>query len=103
MTPLGSQPAVVEVKPPDHSSNVEGASHWVENVWGAGHACAIGNDGALDDGSKKTCAGGKLKGFEPATEGIKEDEACRVDLISWSAMHRLLNLLLHTARSELML
>lgn len=80
VTPLSCEPAVVEVQPSDHGSNIEGAANWVEDVWCTGHAGAIGDGGALDDWAEQFCAGGEFESAEPAADGIEEDKAGSVDL-----------------------
>lgn len=49
VSPLGRQPAVVVVEPPDHGTNVESAVDRVEHERGAGHPGAVGHNGALDN------------------------------------------------------
>lgn len=49
VSPLGSQPAVVVVEPPDHGTDVEGAIDGVELEGCAGNPGSIGHNGALDN------------------------------------------------------
>ena len=75
MAPLGGQPGVVEVEPADHGADVEGGLHGVELIAGAGHARAVGHDGAGDDGAEELGAGGIFEGFKAAAERV--DQAVR--------------------------
>ena len=45
MTPLGSEPAVIVVKPANDGADVEGSADRVELVGGTGDLGAIGDDG----------------------------------------------------------
>lgn len=56
MAPLSSQPAVVEVEPSDHSTNVEGSIYGIELVVGTGHFGTVGNDSAFNDGAENVSA-----------------------------------------------
>ena len=80
MAPFGGEPAVVEVQPADHSADVEGAEHGVDDVRGTRDTGAIRNGSARDDGAEQVAAGGEFKGFEAAAQGVEEDEAGSVDL-----------------------
>lgn len=73
MTPFSCQPAVVEVEPSDHGSNVEGSLDGVELVWCAVNFGTIWDRGALDNGSEELGAGFEFEGFETTTEGVNED------------------------------
>ena len=80
MTPLSSQPAVVEVQPSDHGSDVESTVDRVEDVRRARHTGAIRDNGSWDDGAEEFGAVGELEGFEAAAKRVEEDEASGVDL-----------------------
>lgn len=80
VTPLGGQPAVVEVQPADHGSDVEGGVHGVELVVCSGNFGTVGDDGTGDDGSEDVPALLELETLETAAEGVDEDPSCSVEL-----------------------
>lgn len=80
VTPLCGEPAVVEVEPTDHGTNVEGAIHRIELVRCTRDLGTIGYDGAGNDWAKVVGAVRELEGLETATEGVEEDEASSVNL-----------------------
>ena len=80
VTPLSGQPAVVEVEPPDHGTDVESTVHRVKLVVGTGHLCTIGHDGSLDDGSKNVPALLELQRLETAAKCVDEDPTGGVEL-----------------------
>jgi hypothetical protein len=80
VTPLRSQPAVVEVQPTDHSTNVECTVDGVEDVRGTGHASTIGDDGAGDNRSEQVGAGFELEGLKTTSKCVEEDVTSSVEL-----------------------
>ena len=75
VTPLRCQPAVIVVKPPNSSANVESAIDRVEYVRSSRDAGTVWDDSVGDGGAKEFSALGEAEGFEAATEGIEEDVA----------------------------
>lgn len=75
VTPLSGQPAVVEVEPSDHSTNVEGTLDGVELVVGPRNFCAIGDNSALDHGAQDVSALLELKRLQAAAQGVDKDPA----------------------------
>lgn len=86
MTPLGGEPAVVVVQPPDHGTDVEGAIDGVKLEGGAGDLATIGNDGALDDGAEQLGAFLEAETLETAAESVEEDPAGSVKLSSSTSL-----------------
>lgn len=90
MAPLSCQPAVIEVEPSDDGTNVKGTVYWVEDVWGTGHASAIRDGCAWNDGAQKLGAGWEFESFETAAKGVEEDESSSVDLamisVQWTSL-----------------
>jgi hypothetical protein len=82
VTPLSGQPAVVEVEPSDHGTDVEGAADGVELEGGTWNLDTVFLLGAFDDGAELLNAVVELEGLETATEGVNEDPAGSVELIS---------------------
>jgi len=82
MTPLCGKPAVVIVQPTNHSTYIESAIDRIELEWCTKDASTIGNCGAFDDGTEKFGAFFEAESFETTAEGIKEDEACGIELES---------------------
>jgi hypothetical protein len=80
MTPLGGQPAVVEVEPSDHSTNVEGTVDGIELVVCAWNLGAIGDGGAFYNGSKDVPALLEAETLKTAAESVNEDPSCSVEL-----------------------
>ena len=96
VTPLGGQPAVVEVEPADHRTNVEGGVDGVQLEGGSGDLGTVGDDGAGDDGAKQLGALLEPKTLETAAESVEEDPSCGVVLeatecqysVSFAALQR---------------
>jgi hypothetical protein len=80
VAPLGCQPAVVEVQPADHGSDVEGSADGIELVGCAEDFGAVGHRSAFDDWAEKLGAVRELEGLETAAKSVEEDEASSVDL-----------------------
>lgn len=80
VTPLGGQPAVVEVEPSDHGSDVEGAVDGIKNEGRAGNLGAIGDDGTGDDGTKELGALLESQTLETTAEGVEENPSSSVVL-----------------------
>lgn len=80
VTPLGGQPAVVEVKPADHGANVEGTVDRVEDKGGAGNLGTVGHDGAGDNGAEELGALLEAEALKTAAEGVEEDPSGSVEL-----------------------
>lgn len=56
VTPLCGQPAVVEIEPSDHGTDVESTIHRVKLVVGTRHLCTVRHNCALNDGSENVPA-----------------------------------------------
>jgi hypothetical protein len=80
VTPLGSEPAVVEVEPSDHGANVESGIDGVKLVVCTGDLGTIGDDCALDDGAEYVPALLELQSFETTTESVNKYPSCCVVL-----------------------
>lgn len=80
VTPLSSQPAVVEVEPSDHGTNVEGAVDGVQDEGSTGNLGAVGDDGARDNGTKELGALLESQTLETTAEGIEEDPSGSIEL-----------------------
>ena len=80
VTPFGSKPAIIEVEPSDHSTNVEGTEYRVELVRRTRNSCAIGDCGARDDGTEQLGAVGELESLKATSQGVEEDISGGVDL-----------------------
>ena len=80
VAPFGGKPAVVEVEPSDHGTNVEGAVYGVELVVGAGHLAAVGDSRAFHSGTQDLPALLELQPLKTATERVNEDPARGVEL-----------------------
>lgn len=80
MSPLSSQPAVVEVEPSDHSTNVEGSVDGVELEGSSRDLGAVGDDGAGDDGAEELGALLEPQTLKTAAEGVDEDPSSSVEL-----------------------
>lgn len=80
VTPLGGEPAVIEVEPSDHGADVEGGVDGVKLEGGAGHLGAVGDDGAGDDGAEELGALLEPQALETAAEGVEEDPSSSVEL-----------------------
>jgi hypothetical protein len=73
VTPLSSEPAVVEVEPSDHGANVEGSVDGVHLVVCTRHLGTIGDGCAFDNGAEDVPALLELQAFETATQGVNKD------------------------------
>lgn len=82
VAPLGGQPAVIEVEPTDHGTDVESTVHRIELVVGAGNFGTVGNDGTLDDRAQNVPALLELERLETATKCVDEDPTGRIELNS---------------------
>ena len=80
VTPLSGQPAVVEVEPSDHSTNVESTTDWVQLVRCTWDLSTVLLHGALDDWAKLLDAALELESLETATKSIDEDPTSGVEL-----------------------
>jgi hypothetical protein len=67
-----TQEAVVKVEPADLGTDVEGTADGVELEVGSWDLCAVGDDGALDDGTHKLGAIGESQTLETAAERVEE-------------------------------
>ena len=81
VTPLSSKPAVVEIEPADHGTNVEGAVDRVEHKGGSGNLGTIGHDGAGDNGSQQLGALLEPQTLKTAAESVEENPSRRVKLL----------------------
>lgn len=70
VTPLGGQPAVIEIEPSNHSTDVESTIDRVKLVWGTRHLGAVGDNGAFDDGTEDVLALLELESLKTAAESI---------------------------------
>lgn len=80
VTPLSGQPAVVEVEPSDHSTNVEGTVDGVKDVGGTGDLGTVRDDGTGDDGAEELGALLEAEALKTAAEGIEENPSSSVEL-----------------------
>jgi hypothetical protein len=80
VAPLGSEPAVIEIEPSDHGTNVEGTEDRVELVGCTRNSCAVRNCGSRNDRAEQLGAVGELEGLETTSQGVKEDISGSVDL-----------------------
>ena len=80
MTPLSGQPAVVEVEPSDHSTNVEGSVDGVQLERSTRDLGTVGNDGAGDDGAEELRALLEPQTLETAAESVEENPSSSVEL-----------------------
>jgi hypothetical protein len=80
VTPLSSEPAVVEVEPSDHSTNVEGGVDGIKLEGSTRDLGAVGDNGARDNGSKELRALLEPQTLETAAKGIEEDPSSSVEL-----------------------
>ena len=80
MAPLGSEPAVIEVEPSDHGTDVEGGINGVKLEGCSRHLGAVGDDSAGDDGAKELRALLELQTLEAAAQGVHEDPSSSVEL-----------------------
>jgi hypothetical protein len=79
VTPLSSEPAVVEVEPSDHGTNVEGGVDGVKLEGSTRDLGAVGDNGAGDDGSEELRALLEPQTLETAAKGIEEDPSSSVE------------------------
>lgn len=80
VTPLSGQPAVVEVEPSDHGTNVEGSVDGVELERSTRDLGTVGDDGAGDNGSEELRALLEPQTLETTAEGVEEDPSSSVEL-----------------------
>lgn len=80
VTPLSSEPAVVEVEPSDHSTNVEGGVDGVKLEGSTGDLGTVGDNGAGDNGSKELRALLEPQALKTAAESVEEDPSSSVEL-----------------------
>lgn len=80
MTPLSSQPAVVEVEPSDHGTNVEGTVDGVQDEGSSRNLGAVGDDGSGDNGTKELGALLESQTLKTTADGVEEDPSSSVEL-----------------------
>jgi hypothetical protein len=80
MTPLSGQPAVVEVEPADHGTDVEGGIDGIQLEGSARDLGTVGNDGAGDNGAEQLGALLEPKSLKTAAKGVEENPSCSVVL-----------------------
>lgn len=80
MAPLGSQPAVIEVEPSDHGTNVEGAVDGVQDKGSTGNLGAVGNDSAGHNGAEQLGALFEPQTLKTAAKSVEEDPSSSVEL-----------------------
>jgi hypothetical protein len=80
VAPFGSQPAVVEVEPSDHGTNVESTVDRVELERRTGDLGTVGNDGSRDDGPKELGALLEPQALKTATKSVEENPSRGVKL-----------------------
>jgi hypothetical protein len=79
VTPLSSEPAVVEVEPSDHGTNVEGGVDGVKLEGSTRDLGAVGDNGAGDDGSEELRALLEPQSLETAAKSVEEDPSSSVE------------------------
>lgn len=80
VTPLSSKPAVVEVQPADHSTDVEGSVDGVKLEVCTRNLCAVGDNCALNSRTKNVPALLELQALETTAQSVNEDPSCCVVL-----------------------
>lgn len=80
MTPLSGQPAVIEIEPSDHGSNVKGTVDGVELVVCSRDLGAVRNNSALYSGAEDVPALLEAEALKAAAKGVNKDPACGVEL-----------------------
>ncbi|KAI6763530.1 hypothetical protein HG531_012918 [Fusarium graminearum] len=80
VTPLSSEPAVVEVEPSDHGTNVEGGVDGVKLEGSTRDLGTVGDNGAGDDGSKELRALLEPQSLEAAAESVEKNPSSSVEL-----------------------
>src|ERR1700722_3135835 len=73
MTPFGSEPAVIVIKPTDHSTDIKCSIDGVKLEVGARNFCAVGHNGAFDNRTEQFRAFLKSKTLETTTYTTQED------------------------------
>jgi hypothetical protein len=81
VTPLSSEPAVVEVEPSDHSTNVESGVDGVKLEGSTRDLGTVRDNSARDNGSKELRALLEPQTLETATEGVEKDPSSSVELL----------------------
>jgi hypothetical protein len=79
MTPLSSEPAVVEVEPSDHSTNVESCVDGVKLEGSTRDLGTVRDNGARDNGSKELRALLEPQTLETAAEGVEKNPSSSVE------------------------
>lgn len=80
VTPLGGQPAVVEVEPSDHGTNVEGTVDGVHDKGSTGDRGTVRDDSAGDNGAEELGALLEAEALKTAAEGVEENPSGSVKL-----------------------
>lgn len=75
MSPLGGEPAIVEIEPSDDGSDVEGTSDRVDLVVGTGDLGSVGHNGAGDNGANNVSTLLVLEALKTTAEGVEETES----------------------------
>ena len=78
VAPLGGEPGVVEVEPPDHRADVECRGHRIELERRTRDARAVGHDRARHDRSQKLGAGRIRERLEAAAQRVEEAQPGRL-------------------------
>lgn len=82
VTPLSSQPAVVEVEPSDHGTNVEGAIDGVKDEGSTRHLGSVGDDSAGNDRAEELGALLEAETLKTAAKGVEENPSGGIELRS---------------------
>jgi len=83
VTPLSSEPAVVEVEPSDHSTNVESCVDGVKLEGSTRDLGTVRDNGARDNGSKELRALLEPQTLETAAEGVEKNPSSSVELLKY--------------------
>jgi hypothetical protein len=83
MTPLSSEPAVVEVEPSDHSTNVESGVDGVKLEGSTRDLGTVRDNGARDNGPKELRALLEPQTFKTAAKGVEKDPSSSVELLKY--------------------
>lgn len=97
VSPLGGEPAVVEIEPSDDGTNVEGTSDGVNLVVGTGDLGSVGHNGAGNNGANNVGTLLVLETLKTTAESVKETESSSlhgdggVDLVVMDVVGNVLN------------
>lgn len=80
MTPFSGQPAVVEVEPSDHGTDVEGTVDRVQHIGSTRDLGAVGHDGARDGRAEQLGALLEAEALKTAAQSVEENPSSGVEL-----------------------